>query len=85
MSEPLTKAEADQIVAEGEVRYAALLELQIKQLENEVDALERELNAANQRIKQLEQLGDVLAKIADENPYHVNDVTRWLKAKEAKL
>ena len=46
--------------------------------------LERELNAANQRIKQLEQLGDVLAKIADENPYHINDVTRWLKIREAK-
>ena len=31
--EPLTKAEADKIIAEGEARYAAVLEWRIKQLE----------------------------------------------------
>jgi hypothetical protein len=42
--------------------------------------LERELNAANQRIKQLEEAGDALAY--NHNPFTFID---WTKAKEAKL
>jgi hypothetical protein len=42
--------------------------------------LERELNAANQRIKRLEEAGDALAY--NHNPFTFID---WTKAKEAKL
>jgi len=51
--------------------------------------LERELNAANDRIKRLEEAGDVLAgkhllavNIYDNAKKHVAE---WHKAKEAKL
>jgi hypothetical protein len=44
------------------------------------EKLERELNAANQRIKQLEEAGDALAY--NHNPFTFID---WTKAKEAKL
>ena len=37
-----------------------------------------------QRISRLEQLGDVLATCADDNPDHANDVTRWRCNKESK-
>jgi len=43
--------------------------------------LERELNAANDRIKRLEEAGDR----AIENSYYPDRVKVWLKAKEAKL
>lgn len=45
--------------------------------------IERELNAANERIRRLEEAGDELAKWADRNTPHTirND---WTKAKEAK-
>ena len=38
------------------------------------------------RIQRLEQLGDALANVIDENcdPTFANDVTRWRKNKEAK-
>ena len=38
------------------------------------------------RIKRLEQLGDALANVIDQNcdPTFANDVTRWRKNKEAK-
>jgi len=42
--------------------------------------LERELNAANERIKRLEEAGDALAN--NHNPFTFID---WRKAKEAKL
>lgn len=42
--------------------------------------LERELNAANDRIKRLEDAGDALAN--NHNPFTFID---WRKAKEAKL
>tara|TARA_R110000868_G_scaffold332241_1_gene593273 strand:- start:114 stop:311 length:198 start_codon:yes stop_codon:yes gene_type:complete len=42
--------------------------------------LERQLNAANQRIKRLEEAGDALAY--NHNPFTFID---WTKAKEAKL
>jgi len=48
MNEPLTRDQADKIIAEGEKRYSALLEMRI-------DQLERELNAANEKIKKLEE------------------------------
>ena len=41
--------------------------------------LERELNAANERIKRLEEAGDALGN--NHNPFTYID---WLKAKEAK-
>ncbi len=43
--------------------------------------LERELNAANDRIKRLEEVGDR----AIENSYYPDRVKVWNKAKEAKL
>ena len=42
--------------------------------------IERELNAANERIKRLEEAGDRLM----ENQYNLYRVREWLKAKEAK-
>jgi predicted nucleic acid-binding Zn-ribbon protein len=42
--------------------------------------LERELNAANDRIKRLEEAGDR----AIENSYYPDRVKVWNKAKEAK-
>ncbi len=47
---------------------------------SECSKLERELTAANQRIKRLEDAGDVLAN--NHNPFTFID---WHKAKEAKL
>lgn len=41
--------------------------------------LERELNAANERIKRLEEAGDRLARYAEELHYDL-----WTAAKEAK-
>ena len=41
--------------------------------------IERELNAANERIKRLEEAGDALGN--NHNPFTFID---WLKAKEAK-
>jgi len=54
-------------------------------LDTAVDAefseqLERELNAANERIKRLEEAGDR----AIENSYYPDRVKVWHKAKEAK-
>jgi len=43
--------------------------------------LERELNAANERIKRLEEAGNR----AIENSYYPDRVKVWNKAKEAKL
>ncbi len=76
MNEPLTRDQADKIIAEGEKRYSALLEMRI-------DQLERELNAANEKIKKLEEAGDELSKWVDRNtPVTIrND---WTAAKEAK-
>jgi len=43
--------------------------------------LERELNAANDRIKRLEEAGDALAKT---QTYDLPETVNWRKAKEAK-
>ena len=43
--------------------------------------LERELNAANDRIKRLEEAGDELLRDNDD----MANINRWLRAKEAKL
>ena len=43
--------------------------------------LERELNAANDRIKRLEEAGDDLRRDNDD----MANINRWLRAKEAKL
>jgi hypothetical protein len=42
--------------------------------------LERQLNAANERIKRLEEAGDELLRESDDDA----NINRWLKAKEAK-
>jgi hypothetical protein len=46
--------------------------------------LERELNAANERIKRLEEAGDVLCAAAAFMGWHM-EIEKWRKAKEAKL
>jgi len=45
--------------------------------------LERELNAANQRIKRLEEAGDALCAAAAFMGWHM-EIEKWRKAKEAK-
>ena len=45
--------------------------------------LERELNAANERIKRLEEAGDVLCAAAAFMGWHM-EIEKWNKAKEAK-
>ena len=45
-----------------------------------VRQLERELNAANDRIKRLEEAGDAMATYA-----HIIDFKNWKEAKEDKL
>ena len=64
----------------------------VKLIANEVGQLERELNAANDRIKRLEEAGDAVAAIigppgsahwADENQVDAA-WNNWTKAKEAK-
>ena len=46
--------------------------------------LELELNAANDRIKRLEEAGDVLAQRADQLGLWPMAIEGWTKAKEAK-
>ena len=46
--------------------------------------LERELNAANERIKRLEEAGDVLAQRSAQLGLLPMAIEGWLKAKEAK-
>ena len=45
--------------------------------------LERELNAANERNKRLEEAGDVLCAAAAFMGWHI-EIEKWNKAKEAK-
>ena len=45
--------------------------------------LERELNAANDRIKRLEEAGDALCAAAAFMGWHM-EIEKWRKAKEAK-
>jgi hypothetical protein len=45
--------------------------------------LERELTAANDRIKRLEEAGDVLCAAAAFMGWHM-EIEKWNKAKEAK-
>jgi len=45
--------------------------------------LERELNAANQRIKRLEEAGDALCAAAAFMGWHM-EIEKWNKSKEAK-
>ncbi len=51
-----------------------------QQQEEKIEQLECELNAANDRIKRLEEAGDK----AIENSYYPDRVKMWRKAKEAK-
>lgn len=49
--------------------------------------LERELAAANERIKKLEQAGDAIADSTEEicyDSYDKKQIANWRKAKEAK-
>jgi len=49
--------------------------------------IERELNAANERIKQLEKAGDTMANALEEicvDSYDKMQIQNWRKAKEIK-
>ena len=52
---------------------------------NHARELERELNAANERIKRLEEAGDVLAQRSAQLGLLPMAIEGWHKAKEAKL
>jgi hypothetical protein len=52
-------------------------------LEHWANGLERELNAANERIKRLEEAGDYLCAAAAFMGWH-DKIETWLKAKEDK-
>ena len=53
-------------------------------LAGEMKLLERELNAANERIKRLEEAGDVLAQRSAQLGLLPMAIEGWLKAKEDK-
>ena len=55
-----------------------------QQQEEKIEELERELNAANDRIKRLEEAGDAL-KAAGYFGGWADAVNKWIKVKEAKL
>ena len=50
----------------------------------EMKRMERELNAANDRIKRLEEAGDAMEKLLPEGSICDKAVNAWRKAKEAK-
>ena len=47
--------------------------------------LERELTAANERIKRMEEAGDMMEKLLPEGSICDKAAIRWTKAREAKL
>jgi hypothetical protein len=47
--------------------------------------LERQLTAANERIKRLEEAGDMMEKLLPEGSICDKAAIRWTKAREAKL
>jgi len=49
----------------------------------QIRRLERQLNAANDRIKRLEEAGDALCAAAAFMGWHM-EIEKWNKAKEAK-
>lgn len=51
-----------------------------QQQEEKIEELQRELNFAQNRIKQLEEAGDELLRDNDD----MANINRWLRAKEAK-
>ena len=53
-----------------------------QQQEEKIEELERELNAANDRIKRLEEAGDYLCAAAAFMGWH-DKIETWNKAKEA--
>jgi len=55
-----------------------------QQQEEKIEELERELNAANDRIKRLEEAGDAL-KASGYFGGWADAVNNWIKSKEAKL
>ena len=58
-----------------------------QQQEEKIEELQRELNAANDRIKRLEEAGDAMANAYRQICYDAYDdqqVDNWIKAKEAK-
>ena len=55
-----------------------------QQQEEKIEELERELNAANDRIKRLEEAGDAL-KAAGYFGGWADAVNKWIKAKEDEL
>jgi wobble nucleotide-excising tRNase len=55
-----------------------------QQQEEKIEQLERELNAANDRIKRLEEAGDMMEKLLPEGSICDKAAIRWTKAREAK-
>ena len=58
-----------------------------QQQEEKIEELQRELNAANERIKRLEEAGDTMANAYRQICYDAYDdrqVDNWFKAKEDK-
>jgi predicted nucleic acid-binding Zn-ribbon protein len=53
-------------------------------LAGEMKRMERELNAANDRIKRLEEAGDKMAELIDGGVF-MKYAVQWYEAKEAKL
>ena len=86
---------AEEIVFEGS-RHVVISPEAYEELYEIARTLERELNAANKRIKRMEAAGDELSDCADQIGWTScessqwikkaeNAVKEWLKAKEAKL
>jgi hypothetical protein len=57
----------------------------IAELAREARSIERKLNAANERIKRLEEAGDYCAELLDTIINNTAASERWCRAKEAKL
>jgi len=55
-----------------------------QQQEEKIEQLERELNAANDRIKRLEEAGDMMEKLLPEGSICDKAAIRWTKARDAK-
>ena len=50
-----------------------------------IEKLERQLNAANQRIKRLEELGKELRECASQLGWSSSDDSRWIERAEAAV
>ena len=83
----MERSQGGQAVSADDKADAAWDDYVSKQQEEKIEELERELNAANDRIKRLEEAGDTMANAYREICYDAYDdqqVDNWLKAKETK-